>query len=141
MSIDKTQKNVEKYACVICDFITGNKFDYSRHIKTTKHILRVSAMQHDIKSNTCDKKTHNHICSVCNAEYKDPSGLWRHKKKCSEVNHQNEFQSSHVNPPSHASSEDMQMTLILELVKQNQEFKDMLLQQSNQMMEQNKTMI
>jgi hypothetical protein len=33
------------------------------------------------------------------------------------------------------------MTLILELVKQNQEFKDMLLQQSNQMMEQNKTMI
>jgi hypothetical protein len=35
----------------------------------------------------------------------------------------------------------MQMTLILELVKQNQEFKDLLILQSNQMMEQNKTMI
>jgi hypothetical protein len=35
----------------------------------------------------------------------------------------------------------MQMNIILELVKQNQEFKDMLIQQSTQMMEQNKTMI
>jgi hypothetical protein len=35
----------------------------------------------------------------------------------------------------------MQMTLILELVKQNQEFKDLLILQSTQMMEQNKTMI
>jgi hypothetical protein len=35
----------------------------------------------------------------------------------------------------------MQMTIILELVKQNQEFKDLLIQQSNQMMEQNKTII
>ena len=73
--------------------------------------------------------------------YKDPSGLWRHKKKCLIVNQQTEFQTHQPNPPSHASSEDMQMTLILELVKQNQEFKDMLMQQSNQMMEQNKTMI
>jgi hypothetical protein len=39
------------------------------------------------------------------------------------------------------SSEDNQMNLILELVKQNQEFKDLLIQQSNQMMEQNKTII
>jgi hypothetical protein len=35
----------------------------------------------------------------------------------------------------------MQMNIILELVKQNQEFKDLLIQQSNQMMEQNKTII
>jgi hypothetical protein len=34
-----------------------------------------------------------------------------------------------------------QTTLILELVKQNQEFKQLLMEQSNQMMEQNKTMI
>ena len=135
MSIDKTQKNVEKYACVICEFITANKFDYSRHIKTAKHILRVSAMQHDIKSITCEKKTHNHICSVCNAEYKDPSGLWRHKKKCAIIPPKQPDQQPKV------SSEDMQMTLILELVKQNQEFKNLLIQQSNQMMEQNKTMI
>jgi hypothetical protein len=136
MSIDKTQKNAEKYACVICDFITANKFDYSRHIKTNKHVLRISSIQHGIKSIACDKKTHTHICSICNTEYKDPSGLWRHKKKCLVVNHQNETPQ-----PSNSSSEDMQMTLILELVKQNQDFKDLLIQQNNQMLEQNKTMI
>jgi len=135
MSIDKTQKNVEKYVCVNCEFITANKFDYSRHIKTTKHILRVSAMQHDIKSTTCEKKTHNHICSVCNVEYKDPSGLWRHKKKCVII------PTKQPDQPLKTSSEDMQLNIILELVKQNQEFKDLLIQQSNQMMEQNKTMI
>jgi hypothetical protein len=135
MSIDKTQKNVEKYVCVNCEFITSNKFDYSRHIKTTKHILRVSAMQHDIKSTACEKKTHNHICSVCNAEYKDPSGLWRHKKKCDII------PPKQPDQPLKTSTEDMQLNIILELVKQNQEFKDLLIQQSNQMMEQNKTMI
>jgi hypothetical protein len=35
----------------------------------------------------------------------------------------------------------MQTTLILELVKQNHEFKELLIQQSNQLLEQNKTMI
>jgi hypothetical protein len=65
-----------------------------------------------------------------------------HKKKCSVVNQLDE-PISHAQPiqPSHSSTEDMQMTLILELVKQNQEFKDLLVQQSSQMMEQNKTMI
>ena len=135
MSIDKTQKNAEKYTCVICDFITCNKFDYTRHINTNKHILRVSAMQYDVKSSDNDKKTHNHICSVCNSTYKDPSGLWRHKKKC-------QFPPpKQLDTMQHSSSEDMQMTLILELVKQNQEFKNLLLQQSTQMMEQNKTII
>jgi hypothetical protein len=38
-------------------------------------------------------------------------------------------------------NDQLQMNIILELVKQNQEFKDLLILQSNQMMEQNKTMI
>jgi len=139
MSIDKTQKNVEKYTCVICDFITCNKFDYSRHLNTNKHILRVSAMEYGVKSTTHEKKTHNHVCSACNMTYKDPSGLWRHKKKCTSPTPIQTHNQSDQQPT--ASSEDMQMTLILELVKQNQEFKDLLIQQSSQMMEQNKTMI
>jgi hypothetical protein len=41
----------------------------------------------------------------------------------------------------HSNNDETQTTLILELVKQNQEFKDLLIQQSNQMIEQNKTII
>jgi hypothetical protein len=78
----------------------------------------------------------HHICSTCDKNFKTYSGLWKHSHKC-------------LPPPppklpipsSQTSSEDMQMTLILELVKQNQEFKNLLIQQSNQMIEQNKTII
>ena len=135
MSIKKTQKNAEKYTCEFCDFITSNKFDYSRHIMTNKHALRMLSIDHDVKSDHDNKKTHNHVCSTCNNAYKDPSGLWRHKKKCVLP------PTKQLDTPTQPSSDDMQMTLILELVKQNQEFKDLLIQQSNQMMEQNKTMI
>ena len=135
MSIEKTQKNAEKYECISCDFLTGNKFDYHRHIKTKKHQLRESSILYDVKLMTIDKKTHDHICNICNSSYKDPSGLWRHKKRCGIV------PTNQGGQVSHPSSDDMQMTLMLELVKQNQDFKDMLIQQSNQMMEQNKNMV
>jgi hypothetical protein len=139
MSIKKTQKNAEKYTCEFCDFITSNKFDYSRHIMTNKHTLRVLSIDHDVNLGTNEKKTHYHICNTCNTSYKDPSGLWRHKKKCtSPTPPQTPNQSEQQHK---SSSEDIQTNIILELVKQNQEFKDLLIQQSNQMMEQNKTMI
>jgi hypothetical protein len=59
--------------------------------------------------------------------------MYRHKKKC------NQMQIiENTSLPSH---DDIQTNLILELVKQNQEFKELLIQQSNQLLEQNKTMI
>jgi hypothetical protein len=70
---------------------------------------------------------------VCNTHYTHASGLSRHKKKCK---YTEPLQSAPL-----PVVDNMQMTLILELVKQNQEFKNLLIQQSNQMMEQNKTMI
>jgi len=135
MAIEKTQKNAEKYECIICDFFTCNKFDYRRHIKTNKHQMRESSMTYGVKPMKSNKKTQDHICNVCNTIYKDPSGLWRHKKKCGKV------PTNQGGPVSHSSSDDMQTNLILELVKQNQDFKDLLIQQSNQLMEQNKTII
>jgi hypothetical protein len=71
----------------------------------------------------------SHDCDICNKKFNDRAGLWRHKKKCVEG-------SSHMN-----DDEQIQTNLILELVKQNQEFKELLIQQSNQLLEQNKTMI
>jgi hypothetical protein len=70
---------------------------------------------------------------VCNSHYTHASGLSRHKKICK---YTEPVQSTPL-----PVVDNMQMTLILELVKQNQEFKDLLVQQSNQMVEQNKTMI
>ena len=122
LALNKTPK----YECNLCDFKCSKNCDYQRHIATLKHVHRV---------NDNDGAFFNakHICLVCNTHYKHASGLSRHKKICK---YTEPLQSAPL-----PVVDNMQMTLILELVKQNQEFKNLLIQQSNKMMEQNKTII
>ena len=133
-------KSPPKFECDICDYNTSNKKDYTKHISTSKHIKMTSMV-------TCgDNKPLPLVCT-CGNTYKYRQGLSRHKKTCDDITNTTivDILPTPIQSPSaqqlHSSSEDMQMTLILELVKQNQEFKNLLIQQSNQMMEQNKTMI
>ena len=128
---DKLQTS--NYTCYNCDYICYKKSEWLRHTSTSKHI---NATQCYLKA-TDNKNT----CDNCNKTFIHHSSYYRHKKKCSIVQTIEKIASVTPNPPQHSSSEDMQMTLILELVKQNQEFKDLILQQSSQMLEQNKTII
>ena len=138
-SNQKIPEKSPKHQCVLCDYNTEITKDYMKHLRTIKHKTRVLAT----KTNEIVLKNPSIVlsCANCNKVYKDKTGLWRHKKKCSMINPPCESPSNNIVLQNQQSSEDMQMTLILELVKQNQEFKDLLIQQSNQMMEQNKTMI
>ncbi len=127
MEILEIQKLATKYVCNACDYKCSKYSDYVKHNGTRKHkmatmeILEIPNVAH-------------HICSTCDKKFKTYSGLWKHSHKCVQPQIQPDQQPK-------VSSEDMQMNIILELVKQNQEFKNLLIQQSNQMMEQNKTMI
>ena len=127
MEILEMQKIADKYTCCSCHYKCSKYSDYVKHNGTRKHkmatmeILEIPNVAH-------------HICSTCDKKFKSYSGIWKHSRKCVQPQIQPDQQPK-------VSSEDMQMTLILELVKQNQEFKNLLIQQSNQMMEQNKTMI
>jgi hypothetical protein len=56
------------------------------------------------------------VCKICKKTYKDNSGLWRHKKKCKEPE----------------NCEILNSKLVFELLKQNNEFKELLISQSNQ---------
>jgi hypothetical protein len=85
------------------------------------------------QKNAVPESTH-YTCKKCSKKYKARNSLWYHEQHC-------ELLSTKIEKTTHSSSEDMQMTLILELVKQNQDFKDMLIQQSSQMMEQNNTIL
>jgi len=131
-------KSPSKFECTICDYNTSNKKDYVKHITTPKHIKMTTMVTND------DNKSQPMVCT-CGNTYKYRQGLSRHKKTCADI-----INSSIVNTlstpvqsvsPKHSSSDDIQTNLILELVKQNQEFKNLLIQQSNQMIEQNKTII
>ena len=79
-----------KYKCEICVFSTVNKTDYSRHIKTKKHLEKVIHPIKSVKSNpkivlikSCKKIDEKYVCMYCNNSYANQSNLTRHTKKCS----------------------------------------------------------
>ena len=78
MTTDFTKKNEKKYCCEICDFISCKKTDYSRHITTQKH-------KSNILTTEKTKNEKKYTCDFCEKEYNDRVGLWRHKKKCIEL--------------------------------------------------------
>lgn len=72
-----TQKN-PSFFCEKCGFITNNKKDYSRHILTPKHKRKQN-------QDFCEKKP-QFTCKICSKIYNSRSGLYKHSKKCQEIN-------------------------------------------------------
>lgn len=68
---------VGTFFCKKCDYTTQNKYDWTKHQKTSKHI-RLCDIQMEKSSNIFM----NHVCSICNKSYKFVSGLSRHMKNC-----------------------------------------------------------
>ena len=126
MATKNTQKT-HKYICVNCHFYTNNKNDFRRHTDTSKHQY----------NNGLLKKTQGYSCDKCNKSFNDRSGLWRHTKRCDFENEStlvnnealkhtvtNNYQRNDV------TDEPLNKTeLLVELLKQNQEFKDLILEE------------
>ena len=108
------------YICNLCDYECSKKCDWNRHIATSKH-----------QNATLPATENKNTCQSCNKKFVHHSSYYRHKKKCSQL----VMIDKTPLPPQDIH---LQTNLILELVKQNQEFKELLIQQSNQLLEQNK---
>ena len=78
----KTQKN-PKYSCEICDYHSGNKKDYNKHILTRKH---TNNTQNGVLETKNPKKSQKYTCEFCQYEYKSRSGLYKHNLKCVQEN-------------------------------------------------------
>jgi hypothetical protein len=70
------QKNSYTFCCEKCHFETNKKCNYDDHLLTRKHKRAM------ISNTNQQKPASKHFCENCYKEYKDYSGLWRHKKKC-----------------------------------------------------------
>jgi hypothetical protein len=108
-----------EFICACCQFNTRNKKDYNRHILTRKHLRLTTPTE-------ISKKTHE---CVCGKQYNHFSSLCNHKKGCS--------QNISLQEEPTPSQDDIQIptTLIFELIKQNQEFKQLLVDQNKQLYE------
>jgi hypothetical protein len=109
MSTGMPKKAPINFFCSVCDYSTSNKKDYNRHLSTVKHKTYS-------KSTIINKESPQiptpFICD-CGRQYKERTGLWRHKKKCEENNENDK--------------ESLNKELIMMLIKENSDLKNMVL--------------
>ena len=73
-------KFCSKFFCEICDYSTSKKSSYNDHLLSTKHQKSMVCKQNS-NQNLLNSAPQKYTCQFCNKEYKDNSGLWRHKNK------------------------------------------------------------
>lgn len=79
----KYEKNMlQNYYCDACDYKCCRKFLWKQHLDTRKHKTATPATEKQQENMSLYEE--KYICVVCKREYKQRSGLWRHKKKCDE---------------------------------------------------------
>ena len=158
-------KNINKNVCDKCNFTCSKISDWTRHILTAKHVGCHSATEITPTTLRCDcgkiykNRTgmwrHKQTCIYipnrvisnisateitpttlhcdCGKTYKNRTGMWRHKQTC-----------IYIPPPiinnipvitQSVDAHNVDHTIIFELLKQNQEFKDLILEQNKQIID------
>jgi len=125
MSTQNIAKNRIVYECSICNYTSYNKYDYAKHNNTIKHKNNDLATKTPTLATNLSQKSQDHIfiCFNCNKHYKDKSGLWRHSKKCNKKTLKEH--TDEVLQPVCTNDKD---ELISYLIKENQEFKNLILE-------------
>ena len=131
MLTSKTPKNAKKHNCEMCNFNCSKRCDFNRHIMTAKHQMLTNANE------KTPKNAKIFMCS-CGKEYKQAPSLTRHKKNCNYVNNDESGDESWDEPViATAQPVDIstQSNIILELLRENKEFKQLVVDQNKQLHE------
>jgi hypothetical protein len=125
-------KSTKIFSCENCDYTTSRHSHWLRHVSTSKHFCQQN--QHFSNENSVQKvpeSTKNWLCE-CGKEYKDRSGLWRHKKQCTYIKEEHD---NMVNETEKAKQEFLAMSgteLVMQLLKQNNELHQQLIEMSKE---------
>ena len=104
METENMNNMKDKYFCKKCDYKCCKNFLWEQHLKTIKHKRK--------QMETVETKILE--CNICNKNFMNRSGLWKHKKKCQIINN-NETKIIEDN-----NKDDMK-ELVLKLINQNSE--------------------
>ena len=117
-------KNAEIFTCEKCNFTCCKKSNWDKHALTAKHKNRTN------RTEKMPKTAEIFECE-CGKVYKARNSLWYHKQKCNIYINTNTTDIAPVTPP-----QDPQIVSIMEtLIKENEEFKKLLIEQNSQIME------
>ena len=131
----KEHRSVYLYECNFCNYNTYKKGDYGRHIQTLKH------KNNELLINISEKmSTKSYICE-CGKTYKHNQSLYTHRKKCTFVNLEIS-NSIEVNDckdiVDHNQNQNINNNMIMKLFTENNDIKNLLIIQQQQIMEQQK---
>ena len=124
-----TPKTAILRQCISCDFKCSKNVDWDRHISTAKHQNRTNL--NNLEQKNAEKSQSLFVCKNCNKSYNARNSLWYHEKKCNTNTNDNNLNNIDITDSN----------IIVQLIKQNDEFKHLLVEQSKAMIEQNKTII
>jgi hypothetical protein len=96
------------FYCEKCDYNASRKYNYEIHLNSIKHKNNDLTTKSD---NSLVKISKTYNCEKCDKIFNDRAGLWRHNKKCSQIQNESNNQN-----------------LIEYLIKENQEFKNLILE-------------
>ncbi len=113
------------FYCECCDYTCSKKSNYEIHVATDKHFWNKNGNAGNAE-NAEQVKCINYTCEQCNKIYKSASGLWKHQNKC-KIPNMPENEQIDIN--------SLDMNLIIQILKQNDEFKSLMVEQNNKMME------
>jgi hypothetical protein len=128
MEISKVSKTLSNYYCEYCNYSCSRKSDFNKHLLTVKHSISKDGNQMETEETAKSPKIFG--CE-CGKIYNNRSGLWKHKKKCEPKTENITISIEEEQPENNNFSGDF----IVELLKQNQEFKELLIEQNKQMLE------
>ncbi len=127
MTYKNDKKKINNFSCSFCYYTTSTKSNYERHLTTVKHIKLTITDKNEQKgiSPSCANK---YACK-CGKTYLQRQSLFTHKKKC--IFLQKEFLEE-TPILTDSSKLDVNTNVILDIIKENQEFKTLLIEQQNQ---------
>ena len=156
--------NGEKYYCNYCDTKCLRPSEWERHILTRKHKKSCNTDANtdntDMSTSDCDNSIGRTYKCSCGKQYKHRQSLFNHKKQCSykQINVEEEqedkekedlleesikamlqplkekLQAIETNNNSNNSNNNNDISLISEIIKQNQEFQKEIFQQMMEFM-------
>jgi hypothetical protein len=128
--MEKSQEIPKKYICITCDYSTNNKKDYLKHKSTRKHEILTNPNEFVPAPEPTESRKYS--CK-CGNTYKHMSSLCNHKKKCNgSITSKDEDLLSAILSENNKS---LNANLLLEIVKQTNEFKTLLIEQNNKINE------
>jgi len=111
------------YYCEKCDYECSKIYNWKKHLVTSKHNLETNG--HDLVAKS-GKKWQSYSCEKCTKNFTTNSGLWKHKKTCN-------INESSINELNNIDITDS--NIIIQLIKQNEDFKNLLIEQNKTIIE------